>query len=237
MPQGQDGPLLDDYRPATAQPDSLAVESSVDSKPATTPEDVDASRGTGAGRAANVASLDIGEAEIRMIDQLSPLLGRSPRAIKRFVNVYRLVKAGLAPPELRVFMRPDEHGLATFQAALFLLAVDTGLPNMAQPLFDLLCSLRHRRLPQVTNSAAWLLAKLEPLVDDPKLEEWTTLKSWLDARREQFGSPTILRWLIEQAPLIARYSFQPPDTQRWSWTAVRPIQEFSMREDRSEAQT
>ena len=172
-----------------------------------------------------------------MIDQLSPLLGRSPRAIKRFVNVYRLVKAGLAPPELRVFMRPDERGLATFQAALFLLAVDTGLPNMARPLFDLLCSLQHQRLPQVTNAAAWLLAKLEPMVDDSKLDEWTNLKSWLDARHEQFGSPTILRWLIEQAPLIARYSFQPPETQRWSWTAARPTQEFSMREDRSEVQT
>jgi hypothetical protein len=134
-------------------------------------------------------------------------------------------------------MRPDERGVATFQAALFLLAVDTGLPNMAGPLFDLLCSLQHRPLPQVTNAAAWLLAKLEPMVDDSKLDEWTSLKSWLDARREQFGSPTILRWLVEQAPLIARYSFQPPDTQRWSWTAARPSDEVSMREDRREVQT
>jgi len=175
----------------------------------------------------NVASLDIGEAEIRMIDQLSPLLGRSPRAIKRFVNVYRLVKAGLTSHELRVFMRQDEQGLGEFQVALFLLAIDTGLPKIARTLFDVLKNHREPETPSrehdaqgAPNTMDWLMERLGDAVDRES-PEWISLISWLEVRRQEYGSANVLRWLVDRAPLIARYSFQPPESQqRWALATV-----------------
>lgn len=53
-------------------------------------------------------NLDVREIELQTIDDLSPLLGRSPRALKRFVNVYRLIKARLTPLEHNAFMRHND---------------------------------------------------------------------------------------------------------------------------------
>src|SRR5205823_5849171 len=43
----------------------------------------------------DLESLEILKAELEYITKLAPVLGRSPRALKRFVNVYRLIKVGL----------------------------------------------------------------------------------------------------------------------------------------------
>lgn len=55
--------------------------------------------------------------EIVAMKQLASIVGRSPRATKRFVNIYRLLKAALPPKELRAF-ETDE-----FRAAMLLLAM------------------------------------------------------------------------------------------------------------------
>jgi hypothetical protein len=73
----------------------------------------------------NPESLTIRDFEIAVIDTLSPLLGRSPRALKRFVNLYRLIKAGLTPTEHDVFISRSKEDLDDYAAVLFLLAVDT----------------------------------------------------------------------------------------------------------------
>ncbi len=72
----------------------------------------------------NPASLRFTGAESRMLLRLLPLLDASPRSIKRFINIYRLVKsiaaidgragAGSAP--------------AAHECAMLLLAIQTGLP-------------------------------------------------------------------------------------------------------------
>jgi hypothetical protein len=80
----------------------------------------------------NLQSLEIRDFEINAIDGLAPLLGRSPRALKRFVNLYRLIKAGLTPAELNSFVRASQDALAEFEAVLFLLAIDTGLPRVSR---------------------------------------------------------------------------------------------------------
>ena len=87
---------------------------------------------------ANAESLEIRGFEIEMMDDLATLLGRSPRALKRFFNVYRLIKAGLGEAELGAFLRMDEKTMSSFQAVQFLLAVDTGLPRLSRDLLDLL---------------------------------------------------------------------------------------------------
>jgi hypothetical protein len=80
--------------------------------------------------------LAIREFELAFMDELAPLLGRSPRALKRFVNTYRLVKASLSPAEQVAFLRRDDGVMSDFQIVLFLLAVDTGLPDVSLQLFN-----------------------------------------------------------------------------------------------------
>ncbi|HEY9249317.1 MAG TPA: hypothetical protein VIO38_09310, partial [Rariglobus sp.] len=60
---------------------------------------------------------------------LALLIGRSPRAAKRFVNTYRVIRASLAESQRHTF--EQERG---YEALLFLLALNTGAPSLL-PLF------------------------------------------------------------------------------------------------------
>ena len=70
------------------------------------------------------------------------MLGRSPRALKRFVNLYRLIKAGLTTAEHNAFVRHSQDALGGFEAVLFLLAIDTGLPRVSRLVFDTLLEMK-----------------------------------------------------------------------------------------------
>jgi hypothetical protein len=81
----------------------------------------------------NPAFLDISDAERAFMVAMAGLIG-SPRAAKRFVNIYRLLKAsfeerldGQAAPDL---------GERQHQAPMLMLAILTGYPAEAMDLFD-----------------------------------------------------------------------------------------------------
>lgn len=71
--------------------------------------------------------------EVEAMEQLSPLLGRSPRTLKRFVNVYRLFK--VREPDVVDFADADRPD-ADYLIVLYLLAEVTGRPESASHLFD-----------------------------------------------------------------------------------------------------
>jgi hypothetical protein len=80
-------------------------------------------------------SLDIEPIELQFMENLRSLLGETPRSVKRFVNIYRLIKAvSLSQSATFVEDRPD----ADFKQVLFLLAVLTGLPSISRDFFRLL---------------------------------------------------------------------------------------------------
>lgn len=75
---------------------------------------------------------------------LAPILGFSPRALKRFVNVYLLIKVGLSDLQWRIYFEKvhpktgEKDAIGTirnYQAVMFLLAVITGLPATSRILF------------------------------------------------------------------------------------------------------
>jgi len=83
--------------------------------------------------------LDIQKIELQFMNELRSLLGQTPRSVKRFVNVYRLIKAvSLDQSPKFVEDRPD----ADFKLVLFLLAVLTGLPSISREFFRLLSTER-----------------------------------------------------------------------------------------------
>ncbi|HKP74643.1 MAG TPA: P-loop NTPase fold protein [Longimicrobiaceae bacterium] len=158
----------------------------------------------------NLESLVFHPEEQEFIAAIAPLLDRSPRALKRFVNVYRLIKAGLTPAEQRAFMISSEGRPAPSGAVLFLLAVDTGLPEVAEPFFAALRATHSAPGDPGTGEGA---ATLRQLVEGKITElggpfaegrPWTRLRVSVDER--EFDPPLAL--LAEWEPRVMRYSFR-----------------------------
>jgi hypothetical protein len=85
--------------------------------------------------AAPAEALKITEPELAFLDKVSPLMPRTPRAVKRFVNIYRLYKAALSPLALARFLgTPARPG--NYRAVQVLLALVTGTPLFAERVFE-----------------------------------------------------------------------------------------------------
>ena len=80
-------------------------------------------------------ALKITEPELAFMDKVSPIMPRTPRAVKRFVNIYRLYKAALSPQALSHFLgTPANPG--NYRAVQILLALVTGTPLFAERVFE-----------------------------------------------------------------------------------------------------
>ena len=76
--------------------------------------------------------LRITSGEAQFVDRVAPLLSDKPRALKRFVNTYRLLKASLPDINRRTFVTDDQsspHKICISQLAFF-----TGRPRLAPAL-------------------------------------------------------------------------------------------------------
>jgi hypothetical protein len=188
----------------------------------------DARSGAKAGGAAEepgsaAAHLEIYPVEVNAMADFAPLLGRSPRALKRFVNVYRLIKATLTPYERRVFLN-DGETLPNYRAVLFLLAVDTGAPMAAPAFFRELRALSASSFfrldaawsggPLVSDDQDAAPATLAELVRrlhaDPDLQreqDWARLRRWLTAGDGDYALPDELGRLGRWVPRVSRFSF------------------------------
>ncbi|HEX5725872.1 MAG TPA: hypothetical protein VFX98_10435, partial [Longimicrobiaceae bacterium] len=148
---------------------------------------------------ASPEGLEVHQEEVDFIAELTPLLGRSPRALKRFANVYRLVKAGLRAYEEREFLE-SAGGMADYQAVLLLLAVDTGTPQVSRTFFEALSR---------TYAEPGLAPVIAQMATDPEIaaeDDWQRLQYWLrvkDPRRVPEDRGKLVSW----AERVRRYSF------------------------------
>ena len=100
----------------------------------------------------NPVALKIDPSELAFINALTPLLGRSPRALKRFINIYRVIKASVPSDDYPAFSKTDGE----FPIAVFLLAIVTNAPEIAQPFFSALYQkLADHTLDQPFSTADW----------------------------------------------------------------------------------
>jgi hypothetical protein len=138
----------------------------------------------------NPASLRFTAAEAGFLETLLPLLEASPRSIKRYVNIYRLIKS-VADMD----GTPGEGDQpAPFEAAMLLLAVQTGLPVLGPGLVERVAG---------ADPAVRLGALVAELRDTGP--ERTALEQWLATR------PAAREWtlgsLAEHARHVRMYSF------------------------------
>jgi len=139
--------------------------------------------------------LTISAAERQFMEEVAPLMPRTPRSVKRFINIYRLYKSALSPEGLRDFLGSDDQP-GNYRAVQILLALVTGSPLCARCVFD--------QLQSVDGSAP---GKLSDLVDKIKdgPESWQTTVAALRVFAE--GDKDLdLGALRNVSALVSRYS-------------------------------
>jgi hypothetical protein len=138
---------------------------------------------------------------------LAPILGRSPRTVKRFINTYRLLKA--MTPDLASFLL-EAGPVCEWKAVMILLAVVTGMPLISIPVLETL--MNPNTLPTDTGDQS--VVTLWSLIDGLSLscpEENAAaaqLKHWLDkydkGAWKDVGIERFQNWASE----VARFSFR-----------------------------
>lgn len=137
--------------------------------------------------------------ELEFIVRLRELL-ETPRAVKRFVNLYRLVRAPVVDEKLDRFLGADGKG--EFQAVLVLLAVLVAAPASCRMLIQALT-------PDRGGSVVDLMEELASSDQSPHARDvWTRLLTVMRGSDPVHDSLTTYR---EWAGTIARFSFETWD--------------------------
>ena len=187
-----DGSSLGPASIATAEAAASATEGTAPEQPVEAPETVAAAQ-----------ALHMDEAEIRYMEALAGAVGRSPRRLKRFVNIYRILKATCTPAEALRFLR-DGGRQGNYRAAMTLLALTTGAPTVAAGLYRLL----ERQEPTV-GVGAWhdALHGYHRLENAPEAEAKAVHQAF-DTYCSAVGRETTLQDLQLWAPRVKRFTFR-----------------------------
>lgn len=140
---------------------------------------------------------------------LAKVIGRTPRTLKRFVNVYRLIKAGLRDEKLKSFKGTSDSD-GEFRAVLVLLGVAHGAPEVA-PIFFKKLKERHEQLVENNEGDIGLkafLMELKNQTPQDAVEGWASVISELLKFAEGYGDDIPLAVLRRWAPTVVRYTFQ-----------------------------
>ena len=134
--------------------------------------------------------------EATAMSVVAPLVGTTPRTVKRFVNTYRLLKArALDPSE---FDEPRE-GIGDHEVVAFLLAVVTGHPRLADHLLPALARPRPGAgVGDVVSGLTTLPGQVA--ASQQAVGAWLTAQGFADLPAQRFAS-----WAAE----VARFSFAP----------------------------
>jgi hypothetical protein len=149
-------------------------------------------------------SLQLTQDERDYMVELAPIIGRSPRSVKRFVNCYRLLKSALDPDDLARVTRDG-----TVQTVMLLLGLVTGLPDVAPALLANLRQAERTLTPMAWAHQAGRQLKLE------------THRDWNDAvsvieHLSGLSRVHTIRPLVAAADLVDRFSFSPVRTVPFS---------------------
>jgi predicted nucleic acid-binding Zn-ribbon protein len=129
--EGEEKPVVAEMN---AQPDSGAKEYSAATTALTEKVAVTESLGISLD-----IDFDIANEELTSMSALAPVVGRSPRTVKRFINTYRLFKAMKIPPSLSGWSDGGEEDYDILEhhvPIMILLSIQVGYPDIAVRFFD-----------------------------------------------------------------------------------------------------
>src|SRR5205085_9116036 len=150
-------------------------------------------------------SLKLNDKEIKHMKELTPLIGRSPRSVKRFLNCYRLIKVGMRPAQLKTFMGEDGQS-GEYEAVMILLGVITGSPSISLYFIEELEKYSKMENPGSLQS---FLDKLDKNPEIHSQPDWPRVKEFLESHvRLGEDSVKMFSTLIAITPRVSRYSFR-----------------------------
>ncbi len=170
----------------------------------------------------NPEYLRLSDFEREFMKVLLPLIP-SPRAAKRFVNIYRLLRTTVTPNEMLSFVSEDKDG--EYRAVQLLLAIQTGYPNQAVEIIRDLIEQNptvswwtfvdrytekygqrsKRRSAEPTTRRS--IPSHNPIASQVDSERWREFLDRLNLLRPELSERTCTDF-IKWSPRIARYSFQ-----------------------------
>jgi hypothetical protein len=155
----------------------------------------------------NPAGLMLTDHEIRFIQAFAPMVS-TPRAAKRLVNIYRMIRSTQTVGGPSSFLNVSS-GSGEYRAVLQLLAIVSAFPHLAAPTFTALLQAE-----QGTPWSAFLDSLPAPPHDasgkhlsESQLAEWRRMQAGLAAVRKDNDVPQELEPYSEWAAQVARFSF------------------------------
>lgn len=152
-----------------------------------------------AARQAGAIELSPGEQAYMLA--LSGCVGRSPRRLKRFVNVYRILRASCRPERRRGFVRDDEGSAGEYIAAMTLLALCTGAPRRSPDVLRRIGTLA----PDADGTLIDALSLGAASQDEETASARAALAAYAHRRGDDAAARTELReWIGE----VSRFTFR-----------------------------
>lgn len=137
--------------------------------------------------------------EATAMSAVAPLVGTTPRTVKRFVNTYRLLKARADDPGEFGHL---QGSIGDHEVVAFLLAVVTGRPSVYRRLLPALQGAPDSATLQSVTAALRPAGEVEPALAD--------VLAWLGHYPRYAGAPAhrYAKWVTD----VARFSFTPATT-------------------------
>lgn len=157
--------------------------------------------------------LRITASEMELIVELGPLAAKSPRAVKRMINLYRLLRASLSIDELDLFLRGGSATIPAYPLVQILLACEVGMESAAMQAFD-------DALLAMSEEDFW---QFTTVMDSPSMErdyssslrsalaaqnKWSAFLTAFRMARERLGGTPSLQQFKAAHRLVRRYSFR-----------------------------
>lgn len=153
--------------------------------------------------------------EMAMIVELGPLAAKSPRAVKRMINLYRLLRASLSVEELDSFLRRGAGNVPAYQLVQLILACEVGMPSDAMNACD-------EAISAMEDEDYW---QFTTAIDSPTIArdynsplrtalmdvgKWSAFVAASRMVSEKLGGTPRLQDLKAACLLVRRYSFRAP---------------------------
>lgn len=145
----------------------------------------------GTGLRLETSTLSLSPRELEFLTTLGPLLGDTPRQVKRFVNTIQFLLS-MSPPV------PANGSPSPRQTVALYSAIHEGLPSIARRVFD--ADAKTRKLADVL---------AEPGLDE---REKRLLSEWMNEPGRQIWRQVTLGDIGDRSVMIPRLSFQRPAT-------------------------
>jgi hypothetical protein len=142
------------------------------------------------------SGLKLTDAEVEALKLLGPLAAKSPRAVKRMVNIYRLMRVRYRGAQLNAFLAAGTLGVPSYKELLFILACENGLSPKSRQIMRASFTVR-----PVTTNPVWTPTAYKGQMQPSDVTLLIEMVERLD--------PMTLQGLFTATEEVRRYSFLP----------------------------